>query len=190
MSAIRFYRDDGPLIDLAASGLRTAPVAALPWTAAVVLPFLVLLVVPAGDAPLALAIATVVAALPNVLARHSDSDGALDWLVPPLLRAGEYAALLRLSVLDGPGTVPACYALLAALAYHHYDLVYRLRDRGEEPPHWLRRLGLGWEGRLLAAAALAAAGVLRPVLYVAAGVLLVLYVAEGVRGWRRSAPVP
>jgi len=186
MSALRFYRDDGPLVEAAACGLRTAPVAALPWTAAVVVPFLALLLATPASAPLVLAVAVVVAAVPAVMAVHSDHDGPLDWLGTPLLRIGEYAALLRLAVLDGSATVPACYALLAALAYHHYDLVYRLRDRGEEPSALLRRAGLGWEGRLLAAAALTALGVLRPAMYVAAAVLLTVYVTEGVVGWRRA----
>jgi len=186
VSNLRHYRDDGPLVEVAASGLRTAPVAALPWTVGVVLPLLALLLATRASAPLVLAVAAAVAAVPAVLAVHSDHDGPLDWLATPLLRIGEYAALLRLAVLDGSATVPACYALLAALAYHHYDLVYRLRDRGEEPSALLRRLGLGWEGRLLAAAACAALGVLRPAMYVAAAVLLTVYVTEGVVGWRRA----
>ena len=186
MSALRHYRDDGPLVEAAARAVRHPPLAALPWTAAAALPALALFVVPPEQAPSTLAGAAGVAALLAAPAFRSAHDGRLDWLVPPLLRAAEYTALLRLAVLGGPATVPACYALLAALAYHHYDLVYRLRDRGEEPPAWLRRVGLGWEGRLLAAALLAALGALRPGLYVAAAVLLTTYVVEGVLGWRRS----
>ena len=185
VSAVRHYRDDGPLVELLARRVPAAR-AALPWTLPAALPLLALLVVPARSAPLALAAATAVAALAAARASRSPSDGRLDWLVTPLLRAAEYGALLRLAVLDGAATVPACYALLAALAYHHYDLVYRLRDRGEEPSAALRRAGLGWEGRLLAVALLAALELLRPALYVAAPVLLLAYVVEGVRGWQRS----
>lgn len=185
MSAVRHYRDDGPLVELLALRVPAAR-AALPWTVPAALPLLALLVVPARTAPLALAVATAVAALAASRASRSPSDGRLDWLVTPLLRAAEYGALLRLAVLDGAATVPACYALLAALAYHHYDLVYRLRDRGEEPSAALRRAGLGWEGRLLAVALLAGLDLLRPALYVAAPLLLLAYVVEGVRGWQRS----
>ncbi|MDP9434129.1 MAG: DUF5941 domain-containing protein, partial [Actinomycetota bacterium] len=140
--------------------------------------------------PPALAAAAVVAAGLSGPAHRSAHSGRLDWLVPPLLRAAEYGALLRLAVLEGPATVPACYLLLAALAYHHYDVVYRLRDRGEEPRAWLRRTGLGWDGRLVAAGLLAALGVLRPALYVAGTVLLVLYVVESAAAWRRGARQP
>ena len=188
MSALRHYRDDGPLVELAARRLRPAPTA-LPWTTGALLPLLAVLLAPAPWAAPALTGAVLVAAVLSGPAFTSPCTGRLDWLVPPLLRLAEYAALLRLAVLDGPGAVPACYALLAALAYHHYDVVYRLRDRGELPPPWLRRAGLGWDGRLAVAGLLAVAGVLRPALYLAAGVLLVVYVVESAAAWRRSEGV-
>ena len=50
----------------------------------------------------------------------------------------------------------AAFALLCALAFRHYDLVYRLRHRGVAPPRWLDRAGGGWDGRLLAGFVLAA----------------------------------
>ncbi len=186
MSVLRHYRDDGPLVELAAKG-RAPAATALPSTVAALLPVVALLVLPAAHALAALLAATAVAAVLNAPASRSPHVARLDWLVPPLLRASEYGALLRLAVLDGPDAVPACYALLAALAYHHYDVVYRLRDRAEEPPTWLRRAGLGWDGRLLAAGLLSALGVLAPAMYVAAGVLLVAYVSESALAWRRGA---
>jgi hypothetical protein len=189
VSALRHYRDDGPLAELGGRLLGRSSTA-LPWTSAALLPLLAVLVVPAQQAPLALAAAALVAAPLAGRARAGAHAGRLDWLVPPLLRVAEYGALLLLAAGQGAATVPACYALLAALAYHHYDLVYRLRDRGESPPSWLRRGGLGWEGRLVAAAALAAADVLRPALYAAAVLLLVVYVAEGTLAWRRSERTP
>ena len=187
MSSLRHYRDDGPLVELLAAAVRRPPVAALPWSLAAGVPLLAVLVLP-ERAPLALALTVPLAAGVAAVAHRSAADGRLDWLVTPLLRAAEYGALLRLAALDGPATVPACYSLLAALAYHHYDLVYRLRDRGEQPSRWLRRAGLGWEGRLLGAAVLAATGSLRVGLYGTAGVLLVTYVTEGVLSWRRTGP--
>lgn len=189
MSSLRHYRDDGPLVELLARAVRRPPIAALPWTLPATLPLLAVLVLP-GRAALALALLALLAAGPAALAHGSTADGRVDWLTTPLLRAAEYGALLRLAVLEGPATVPACYALLAALAYHHYDLVYRLRDRGEEPAPWLRRAGLGWEGRLLGAALLSATGWLEAGLYCAAAVLFVTYVVEGVVGWRRTEAVP
>ena len=186
MSSLRHYRDDGPLVELLARATRRPAATALPWSLGVAAPLLGVLVLP-GSAAAALAVGVLLAAPLAAAAHRSAADGPLDWLVTPLLRAAEYGALLRLAVLDGPSTVPGCYALLAALAYHHYDLVYRLRDRGEEPSAWLRRAGLGWEGRLLGAALLSATGSLKTGLYVAAAVLLVTYVVEGISGWRRSA---
>lgn len=185
MSALRHYRDDGPLVEFAGRRCRSVP-AGLPATTAALLPLAVVLLAPARHAPLALAAAAMLAAAVNGPAARSPHVGRLDWLVPPLLRAAEYGALLRLATLDGSATVPACYVLLAALAYHHYDLVYRLRDRGETPPASLRRLGLGWEGRLVVTGLLAAAGFLRPGMYAAAAVLLVVYVVEGAAAWRRG----
>jgi hypothetical protein len=184
----RHYRDDGPLVDLLGRVKRPgeAASAALPLTVVVLLPLLALASVPGEHAPVVLAVTTLVAAAGNARAQHREHSGLFDWLVPPLLRLGEYAALLRLTAVVAPDAVPACYALLAALAYHHYDVVYRLRDRGELPPRWLRWFGLGWEGRLLAAALLAHLGLLASGLLVAAVVLGVVYVTDGVLGWLRS----
>ena len=53
--------------------------------------------------------------------------------------------------------MPAAFALLLAITYRHYDIVYRLRHRGMTPPRWLNRAAGGWDGRLLAGFALAAA---------------------------------
>jgi len=191
------YRDDGPLVEALARPLADRPGPAIPLTAVALLPLAVVLLLPALGAgrvatAVALAVAVLVAAPAGALARRRPHTGRLDWLVPPVLRLAEYAALLRLTGATADGTVPACYALLAALAYHHYDVVYRLRDRGEDPPGWLRRFGLGWEGRLLVAAVLVGLDVLRPGLFVLAAVLGVVYVVEGVLGWVRSerAPVP
>lgn len=184
----RHYRDDGPLVDLLGRALRRGNLsaAALPCTVVVLLPLVGLALVSGAGAAGTLAALTLVAAASNARVARAEHTGRLDWLVPSLLRLGEYAALLRLTTLVAPDAVPACYALLAALAYHHYDVVYRLRDRGELPPRWLRWLGLGWEGRLLAAALLASLGVLATGLSVGALVLGVVYVTDGVLGWLRS----
>jgi hypothetical protein len=184
----RHYRDDGPLLDALGTALsgRNRDRAALPLSTSALLPLVVLLVVPSDQAPAALAVALSLAVLANAQITRTEHGAPFDWLVPPLLRLAEYSALLRLTALVAPDAVPACYALLAAVAYHHYDVVYRLRDRNELPPRWLRWLGLGWEGRLLAAALLAHLGVLAPGLIIAAVVLGAVYVIDGVVGWLRS----
>ena len=80
---------------------------------------------------------------------------------------------------------PAAFALLSALAFRHYDLVYRLRHRAEVPPRWLNLLAAGWEGRLIIAYVLLVAGALPAAFFVWAGVLGAVSLAETVVGWRR-----
>ncbi|MEU1091117.1 DUF5941 domain-containing protein [Streptomyces sp. NPDC005892] len=83
--------------------------------------------------------------------------GALDWLVPPFFRAAEYCAVLALAARSGvPHAVPAAFGLVAAVAYHHYDTVYRIRGGTGAPPQWLVRTVLGHEGRTLVVALFAA----------------------------------
>ncbi|MEV4871810.1 DUF5941 domain-containing protein [Streptomyces syringium] len=77
--------------------------------------------------------------------------GPLDWLVPPLFRASEYGIILLLAARSGvDGALPAAFGLVAAVAYHHYDTVYRIRGGSGAPPHWLVRVIGGHEGRVLA----------------------------------------
>ncbi|MEU8618371.1 DUF5941 domain-containing protein [Streptomyces sp. NPDC048623] len=83
--------------------------------------------------------------------------GKLDWLVPPLFRAAEYGTILFLAATsDAPQALPAAFGLVAAVAYHHYDTVYRIRGGTGAPPAWLVRTVGGHEGRTLVVAALAA----------------------------------
>ncbi|WP_338678048.1 DUF5941 domain-containing protein [Streptomyces sp. SCSIO 30461] len=83
--------------------------------------------------------------------------GALDWLVPPVFRATEYGVILLLAARSGvEGALPAAFGLVAAVAYHHYDTVYRIRGGTGAPPAWLVRAIGGHEGRTLAVAVLAA----------------------------------
>lgn len=77
--------------------------------------------------------------------------GPLDWLVPPLFRAAEYGIILLLAAKSGvDGALPAAFGLVAAVAYHHYDTVYRIRGGSGAPPLWLVRAIGGHEGRVLA----------------------------------------
>ncbi|MGW0029859.1 DUF5941 domain-containing protein [Streptomyces sp. NPDC003314] len=83
--------------------------------------------------------------------------GALDWLVPPLFRAAEYTTVLVLAARsDAPGALPVAFGLVAAVAYHHYDTVYRIRGGTGAPPAWLVRVTGGHEGRTLLVTVLAA----------------------------------
>lgn len=83
--------------------------------------------------------------------------GALDWLLPPLFRAAEYGTILILAARsEVNGALPAAYGLVAAVAYHHYDTVYRIRGGTGAPPAWLVRTIGGHEGRTLLVTVLAA----------------------------------
>ncbi|WP_455712142.1 DUF5941 domain-containing protein [Streptomyces hygroscopicus] len=83
--------------------------------------------------------------------------GPLDWLVPPLFRAAEYGTILILAARsEVNGALPAAFGLVAAVAYHHYDTVYRIRGGTGAPPHRLVRAIGGHEGRTVVVTAAAA----------------------------------
>lgn len=117
----------------------------------------------------------------GALSSVAPATAHLGWLVPPLIRAGEYGFIAwsgwRLAA--GAGV----YALAAALAYHHYDLVYRLRYRGMAPPPWLTLLGGGWDLRLVVLVLAGLGGWYRPVTVVMAVWCGCLYGFESVRSW-------
>ncbi|WP_189866329.1 DUF5941 domain-containing protein [Streptomyces poonensis] len=122
--------------------------------------------------------------------------GALDWLVPPLLRAAEYLTVLILAAkADVNGVLPAAFGLVAAVAYHHYDTVYRIRGDAGAPPHWLVRAIGGHEGRTLLVTVLAAlltATGFKVALTVLAVAVALVVLFESIRFWvtahRRGAP--
>ncbi|MGV9943984.1 DUF5941 domain-containing protein [Streptomyces sp. NPDC003401] len=122
--------------------------------------------------------------------------GALDWLVPPLFRAAEYGTVLILAAkADVNGALPAAFGLVAAVAYHHYDTVYRIRGGAGAPPAWLVRAVGGQEGRTLLVAVLAAvltAGQFTVALTVLAVAVALVVLAESIRFWvaahRAGAP--
>ncbi|MEU3614769.1 DUF5941 domain-containing protein [Streptomyces sp. NPDC006872] len=81
--------------------------------------------------------------------------GSLDWLVPPVFRAAEYGTVLILAAQsDVNGALPAAFGLVSAVAYHHYDTVYRIRGNAGAPPAWLVRVIGGHDGRTLLVAVL------------------------------------
>ncbi|MFE2476306.1 DUF5941 domain-containing protein [Streptomyces sp. NPDC001194] len=118
--------------------------------------------------------------------------GALDWLVPPVFRAAEYTTVLILAAkADVPGALPAAFGLVAAVAYHHYDTVYRIRGGSGAPPRWLVWTIGGHDGRVLLTAVLAAVLATRaadfPVALTALAVFVALVVlVESIRFWVSS----
>ncbi len=113
--------------------------------------------------------------------------GRLDWLVPPLFRSAEYGTVLVLAAdAEVNGALPAAYGLVSAVAYHHYDTVYRIRGDAGAPPRLLVRAIGGHEGRTLAVAVLAAvltaSGFTVALTALAVAVALVV-LAESIRFW-------
>ncbi|MFJ1596074.1 DUF5941 domain-containing protein [Streptomyces sp. NPDC088261] len=115
--------------------------------------------------------------------------GALDWLVPPVLRAAEYSTVLVLAARsEVNGALPAAFGLVAAVAYHHYDTVYRIRGGTGAPPRLLVMTIGGHEGRTLVVTALAAVlgtrGTDFPLaLTVLATVVALVVLLESIRFW-------
>jgi hypothetical protein len=116
--------------------------------------------------------------------------GPLDWLVPPLFRVAEYTVILILAARsEVNGALPAAFGLVAAVAYHHYDTVYRIRGGTGAPPHRLVRAIGGHEGRVLAVTV--AAALLRDTsftiaLTALATALALAVLSESIRFWVSS----
>lgn len=109
------------------------------------------------------------------------------WVVPPLLRAGEYAAVLAASRLSGAGVGALAYAYLLALVWHHYDADYRSRHRVAASVRSVAAGLGGFEVRILAVVALAVAGadVYTIGIAILTGVLVIVAVAQVVDRRRR-----
>jgi len=136
-------------------------------------------------------LAAVVYAMFSGMAVSRPLKGALDWLVPPIFRAAEYCTVLILAARsDVPGALPAAFGLVSAVAYHHYDTVYRIRGGTGAPPQWLVRTIGGHEGRTLVVAVLAAVFTQHPAFTVALTTLAVavalVVLVESIRFWVSS----
>lgn len=112
-------------------------------------------------------------------------DGRLDWLVPPILRLVEYGFVVSVGFAWSV-PAPVVFALLAAVLFHHYDLVQRVRRRVYPPP-WLATAGLGWEGRMLLVAFAALAEAVTACFVLLAGYLWCLFLWESVTCWAAVA---
>ncbi|AYC37200.1 DUF5941 domain-containing protein [Streptomyces griseorubiginosus] len=182
--ALADLADNGPLAGLLARGRRASLggplVAAVSGT-------VVLTVSLFSGVTWAPVVGALVYAVAAGQALHRPLKGALDWLVPPLFRAAEYGTVLILAAkADVNGALPAAFGLVAAVAYHHYDTVYRIRGNAGAPPAWLVRAVGGQEGRTLLVTVLAVAltaaqfTVALTVLAVAVALVVLL---ESIRFW-------
>jgi hypothetical protein len=179
------YRDDGPLAArLGRVAGSRVPVPAMALLLLGVGAILALAAFVGRDASTALAAAAVAWLVLTVgVTSGRWPKESFHWAVPPLVRLGEYGALAWLAAIAD--AVPAAFALICALTFRHYDLVYRLRHRAEVPPRWLNLLAAGWDGRVIIAWLLLALGALPEAMYVWAGLLGAVSVAETVVSWRR-----
>ncbi|GAB3174287.1 DUF5941 domain-containing protein [Streptomyces incanus] len=189
--ALADLADTGPLAERIAGALRptarrlpgfTAPAVALLGGAAVVAT--AALTGFGGPWPV---LAALLYVLTSALAVARPLKGPLDWLVPPFLRAAEYGTVLVLAAgAEVNGALPAAYGLVAAVAYHHYDTVYRIRGDAGAPPPWLVRAIGGHEGRTLVVVVLAAlltASQFAVALTVLAVAVALLVLFESIRFW-------
>jgi Family of unknown function (DUF5941) len=112
--------------------------------------------------------------------------GRFGWLMPGVVRGLEYGLVVRVvAEVDRPA-MPIAFGLLCAVAYHHYDTVYRWRHTGRGPAGWVYRLGMGWDGRLIMLAGIVLfTARLRAPLAIAAVLLAAVFLAESAVGWRR-----
>jgi Family of unknown function (DUF5941) len=181
---IAVYRDDGPIARELGDLGRSLPLSGPALALAALVPLLVVAI--AGGSELSHTGAGIV--LVWVLLVGGASSGVpgrqkISWAVTPLMRLTEYAGLIWIAGLHGASAYPAAFALIFALQFRHYDLVYRLRHRGVVPARWVSALSLGWDGRLVLAYLLLVAGALPAGYYVVAAVLGVAFVGEAVYGW-------
>jgi phosphatidylglycerophosphate synthase len=174
------YRDDGPLALLLGRIPVPAPGSAL-VLAGLAVPAVALVVAGAGASWELVGVTLACLVLLAGIASGRPLRDRMRWAVPPALRVAEYGAILWIGAVAD--VVPAAFALLCAITYRHYDIVYRLRQRGETPPRWLARAAGGWDGRVIVAFVLAAAGAVPAGFHIAAGLLAVVLAAETIHSW-------
>ncbi|MGP4091025.1 DUF5941 domain-containing protein [Streptomyces sp. KR55] len=181
--ALADLADSGPLVELLK---RTAPRFPAPLSAAAGGLLVVISAAVWGAAWPTLLCAIAYAAL-SAVAVARPLKGALDWLVPPFFRAAEYGTVLILAAeSEVNGALPAAFGLVGAVAYHHYDTVYRIRGNAGAPPHWLVRAIGGHEGRTLVVTVLAVlltAAQFKVALTVLAVAVALVVLVESTRFW-------
>jgi hypothetical protein len=179
------FRDDGPIARALGRLGRSVPAPLL--CAISVAPLIAAIAIEGAGASNGTAVG-VIAWLVLVAGLSGGRTGTsrIRWIVPPLLRFGEYAGLLWLGTLAGASSEPAAFALLAALTLRHYDIVYGLRYRGAPVSE---RLGVamgGWDGRLALGCVLLLTDALPAGFYALAAMIAVVSTAAAIRDWSRA----
>lgn len=185
--------DLGPLARRTASGLRL-PVAAA-WLALglVAAAFaLMLLDRPAGSTGATVVVVLVaVAALLLGPGCAGAARSRLGWQLPGWVAAAEAALVMGAAGAQSPSGRWVAFAWFGAVAWHLYDLTYRVRETGHGPARWVSVVTFGSEGRMLLVALWWAVASLTgwplgPPLVVGAGLMLAVWVGESRYSWRPS----
>ena len=108
----------------------------------------------------------------------------LGWQLPWLMLAAEAAMVL---VAAGHARAEggwAAYIWLAAVCWHRYDVVYRLRETGRAPAPWVGVVTLGSPLRIVLLAVVVATGApIAAIMAWGALALITLYAAEAAHDW-------
>ena len=180
------FRDDGPIARaLAPLGGAFQP---LVLCAAAVAPLIAAMAIKGDGASdqLALGVIGWLLIVAGVTGGRTGTS-RIRWAVPLLLRFGEYAGVLWVGALAG--AEPAAFALVAALALRHYDIVYGLRYRGAPVSDRLGVVMGGWDGRLALAGVLLVTDALPAGFYVLAAIIAVVFTAAAIRDWHDKEDV-
>jgi phosphatidylglycerophosphate synthase len=180
------FRDDGPIARaLAPLGESLQPLA---LCAAAVAPLIAAMAIKGDGASdqLALGVIGWLLIVAGVTGGRTGTS-RIRWAVPLLLRFGEYGGLLWVGALAG--AEPAAFALVAALALRHYDIVYGLRYRGAPVSDRLGVVMGGWDGRLALAGVLLVTDALPAGFYVLAAIIAVVFSAAAIRDWHDKEDV-
>ena len=189
--ALQRYRDDGLLSRALGALGRALPVPSFPLVGLATAGLLALAALEGDGASDGLVAAGVAwAVLLGGLSSARPHTDRFAWAVPGFLRVAEYGGLLWIAANAGDSSHAAAFALIAALAFHHYDLVYRPRFQGVAPPPWLGFAAGGWDGRLVVAWILLVLGALPAGMFIMAGVLGLAFVVECALSWKRLAVTP
>ena len=132
-----------------------------------------------GNLPGILLLSPVEAMLLAAFASWHPHDGRSDWLVPPLLQAGEYIFIAEIGYV-GRVWPAMTFAVVAAVGLRHLDLAYRVRGRLS---NGIDRRGLGWEGRMIIVGIAAVIGIVPLVYTVLAFYLWFRLARDWVIGW-------
>ena len=132
----------------------------------------------------------IVSAVARSVGRGRSLPPRWGWVVPPLLRASEYATIIVAARLSGAGVGALTYAYLLALIWHHYDADYRSRNRIAASSRSVAAGLGGFEVRIIAVVALAAAGAGAYTVGIAilTGLLVIVAVTRAVDLRRRLEP--